>query len=245
MKIHQCIALEKGAKSRFEKPFTASHHRLIKDDLLTGLSRNYTPHDENGDQLPPETKRVQVRVADEIETFVSELGEYLDIAATKLASNCVARADVVVDGEVLIEQAPVETLLLLERQLTNLHTYVAKLPVLDPSEEWSLNAAQRCFSTAPKNQIRTKKVPRSHTLAEATKEHPAQVQAFMEDVPVGTWEVIKFSGAITAQDQRLALRRVERLQDAVKAAREEANSTEAVQAQIGRAVTDYLFADLI
>ena len=89
---------------------------------------------------------------------------------------------------------------------------------------------------------RTKKVPRNHVKAEATEKHPAQVEVYYEDIPVGYWTTVKFSGALPAKRVSTLLERVEKLQQAVKFAREEANNAEAVDKHVGDRVFGYLFA---
>jgi hypothetical protein len=90
--------------------------------------------------------------------------------------------------------------------------------------------------------VRTKKVPRNHVKAEATEKHPAQVEVYHEDVVVGYWRTVKFSGALPAQRVNELLERVEKLQAAVKFAREDANGTEVTDQKPGKKVFDYLFA---
>ncbi len=58
---------------------------------------------------------------------------------------------------------------------------------------------------------------------------------------VGTWTTIKFSGAIPASERNQLLERVRKLSDAVKAAREEANSIEAEKKKTGGTILDYIF----
>jgi tetrahydromethanopterin S-methyltransferase subunit G len=53
---------------------------------------------------------------------------------------------------------------------------------------------------------------------------------------------VKFSGALPAKRVNELLERVEKLQQAVKFAREEANNQEADEQKIGRSVLNYLFA---
>ena len=60
-KLNQIIAVEKGVKSRSFQELTEAHHAVQKAALLTGLSRSYQPKDEEGEQLPPESTKVQVR----------------------------------------------------------------------------------------------------------------------------------------------------------------------------------------
>jgi hypothetical protein len=132
-------------------------------------------------------------------------------------------------------------LLFLEKQLTDLHTFVKKLPVLDASESWLRDDSTDSWRTEPVRTIRTKKVPRNHVKAEATEKHPAQVEVYYEDIAVGYWTTVKFSGALPAKRVNEILDRVLALQTAVKFAREEANNMEAADQRIGGAVFDYLF----
>jgi len=132
-------------------------------------------------------------------------------------------------------------LLFLEKQLTDLHTFVHKLPVLDPSESWRFDPSQDCWASDTAETSKTKKVPRNHVKAEATEKHPAQVEVYHEDVVVGYWKTVKFSGALPAARVRELLERVERLQKAVKMAREEANGVAVESVKSGDKVFGYLF----
>src|SRR5690606_717028 len=156
-------------------------------------------------------------------------------------ANTQARADVVVDGEVLLEQVPATYLLFLEKQLAELAVFVKRIPILDPAEEWHRDEAAGLFKTPPTTAIRTKKVQRPIVLYQATKEHPAQTQLISEDVVVGTWLTIKHSGALPAARKQTLLERIERLIDAVKFARERANGVPAPRREVGERLFEYLF----
>ena len=60
-KLNQIIAVEKGVKSKSLQDITAAHHKVQKPALLAGISRTYQPKDEEGEQLPPESARVQIK----------------------------------------------------------------------------------------------------------------------------------------------------------------------------------------
>ena len=79
--------------------------------------------------------------------------------------------------------------------------------------------------------------------AVATEHHPAQVEVYYEDVVVGYWRTVKFSGALPAQRINTLLKRIESLQEAVKFAREEANSIDVDEQKVGKKVFSYLFAE--
>ena len=240
-KLNQIIAVEKGIKSKSFQELTEAHHGVQKPALLSGISRAYQPKDEDGEQLPPESTKVQIRTEEILREVAATLTRLFDVTATKDATNCVAKANVVVDGTTLLADVPVTYLLFLEKQLTDLHTFIKKLPVLDAAEAWTFNDSADCWSTEPVRTIRTKKVPRNHVKAEATEKHPAQVEVYYEDIPVGYWTTVKFSGALPAKRVSELLDRVEKLQNAVKFAREEANNTEALDRHVGETVFGYLF----
>ncbi len=240
-RLNQIVAIEKGVKTRAQKELTDAHQDLQKNALLSGISRTYKPLDDAGERFPAESTRVQKR-ADEVIKHVREiLVDLFDVTAQRDTTNCVAKADVVVDGKTLAKDVPATYLLWLEKQLVDLKTFVEKLPTLDPSEEWAANDAQACYATPPTQTHKTKKIPRNHVKAEATEKHPAQVEVFMEDVVVGYWTTVKFSGALPARQVNEMLERVEKLQRAVKFAREEANTHEALPVRFGDALLGYLF----
>ncbi|GAB5493638.1 MAG: hypothetical protein Phog2KO_38530 [Phototrophicaceae bacterium] len=242
-KLNQIIAIEKSVKSQSLRELTDAHKTLQKESLLAGIARTYRPKDDEGEQYPPESTRVQVRVGDLINQTVAVLTKLFDVTATKDWANGNAKADVVVGGTVLLKDVPVTYLLFLEKQLTDLHTFISKLPTLDPSEVWSYDEATDAWATDPVSTNKTKRIPRNHLKAEATKEHPAQVEVYYEDITVGNWQTIKYSGAMPASRVAVLKERVRTLQEAVKFAREEANSTEVDEQNIGETVFNYIFAE--
>jgi hypothetical protein len=239
-KLNQIIAVEKGVKGKSLQAMAEAHRSVQKQALLSGISRTYQPKDEEGEQLPPESTRVQVKAEDVLQEVSTTLTRLFDITATKDWANCSAVADVVVDGEVLIREVPIPYLLFLEKQLAELHSFIRQLPILDAAESWTLDASSDCWKTEAVRTIRTKKVPRNHVKAEATDKHPAQVEVYYEDIPVGYWTTVKFSGALPAKRVNSLLDRVDRLQQAVKFAREEANGTEITDRRIADAIFGYL-----
>lgn len=242
VKLNQIIAIEKGTKSRSHSELTEAHHALQKPALLQGIARKYSPKDEEGDKLPSEETRVQVTVEEMLDKTTEILSKKFDVTATKDWGNTKAVGDVVVDGVTLLAQVPVTYLLFLEKELVDIHTFVKKLPVLDPSEHWEFSNATNNFVTPASETVKTKKVMRNHVKAPATDKHPAQVDVFSEDVLVGTWSTVKASGALPQARATELLRRVEKLQNAVKFAREAANNTDVSQQHVGNKVFGFLFA---
>ncbi len=240
-RLNQVLAVEKGTKTRVYNEITQIDKGLQKTELLSGIARSYTPKEDGGQQLPPESKNVQVTVPNAVELLRSGIAEWFDITATKDWANQDAKADIVVDGTTLLADVPPTFLLFLEKQLTDLRTLIGRLPVLDPADEWTWSDNSAAYTTRPSESLRTVKVPKAFVKYDATPEHPAQVDVFHEDVVVGTWSTTKFSGAIPASDRLAMLDRAERLLNAVKVAREEANNLEVEQKTIGATLLSYVF----
>src|SRR5215472_1153711 len=105
-KLNQIIAVEKGVKSQSFQELTEAHQALQKPTLLAGIARTYRPKDEEGEQLPPESTRVQLKAEAVIAQTTESLTRLFDITATKDWANCKAKADVVVDGQTLLSAVP-------------------------------------------------------------------------------------------------------------------------------------------
>lgn len=240
-KLNQIVALEKGVKARAYADVTAAHRSLTKNPLMSGISRTYQPRDDQGETLPPESTRVQTRTSDAVTSVEAALVRLFDITLIKDVANGRAIADIKVDGNVLVEKVPVTTLLFLEKQLNDLLTFVRALPVLDAAESWTYSATQDAYATAPSKTTRTKKIPKSFSKAKATDRHPEQVEMYYEDVIVGDWTTTKFSGALPQADVTAIRERVVNLIEAVKVARESANSIEVIDVAMGSKILDYVF----
>lgn len=241
-KLNQIVAIEKGVKAKATRQLTDAHRSLARKDLLVGLARRYEPLDADDlEVLPDEGTKVQVHTDQVIEGVEATLKRLWDVVATKDWANTEARADVVVDGVTLIDDAPVTFLLWLEKQLADVRTFVDGLPTLDPGIEWRWDANSGAYRAAEEKKKRTKKTLKVIELSPATDKHPAQVTTVNEDVIVGWWHETKFSGAVAEEDKRDTLERVDKLAAAVKFAREEANGHAVVDVHVAETVLDYLF----
>ncbi len=240
MKLHQFLALHKQAFSDGEGALTRAHNNASRTALLAGVSKTYQPKNEDGQQLPSEGTKLQLRVPVLLRDAIPAMVRQLDLQTTVDSGNQIATASVVVDGVTVLENMPVETLLFLEKKLNTLAEVVDKLPVLDEAEDWSDAGDGLSFKTAPSHKARTDKVPHAFVKAAATDKHPAQVETIYLDEVVGTWTTVKFSGAITATRKRELAEKISKLRAAVKVARGEANSTEVVDRKIGQSIFDFL-----
>jgi hypothetical protein len=240
-KLNQILAIEKGVKTRVYAEFTDLHNATQKPALMNGFTKTYQPRDEDGETYPPESQKVQYEHQMVFDRVAAGLTELFDITATKDWANCSARADVVIDGKVLLKDVPATYLLFLEKQLSDLTAFVQKMAELDAASDWNVDTSTGLFKTDPTATQRTKKVQRAIVLYDATEHHPAQTQLITEDVVVGSWVTTKLSGALPAPRKKALLARIEKLNHSVKFAREQANGGEVTEQKAGSAVFDYLF----
>lgn len=241
-RLNQINALVTGRKSEVEKAITELYKLIQKDGLFGGFDRTYRPNDEEqGERLPPESQKVQQKTVSLIEQARARWAELWDLTLTQDVGNQQARADVVVDGVTLLRDVPVTNLLFLEKQVNDLESFISKLPTPDPAEEWTHDPAIGLLRSKPSQSIRTKKEPTRFVKAEATKEHPAQVEILYIDTPVGVWQKVLYSGCIPVDEKNTMLDRVRKLRDAIKAAREQANLAEIERQKCGEALLAFVF----
>ncbi len=241
-KLSQILAIEKQIKTSAGEQLTATYHALQKEPMLQGITRVYKPLSEDGEKFPAEKQEVQLRVTAALDDVVKALAPLYDVVAQRDRANCQAAADVEIDGVTILKGIPAVTLLYLEKQLVDLHTVIAKLPELPQTESWKLDENADCYITEPVETAKSKKIAKPFVKAEATKEHPAQVEVVHEDVLQGYWTTIKFSGALPRDRKRVLRERVEALLGAVKFAREAANQVDAPKVSIAKEVFGFLMA---
>lgn len=240
-KLNQIIAVVNGEKQRAQKALTEAHRKVQKDVLISGISRSYRPKDEEGEKLPSESKLVNYTVKDSLTDLERCLTRLWDLVLTQDHANTQTLGKIIVDGVIVVGGVPVTHLLFIEKQLVDIKTFIEKLPTLATDEVWKFSDEANAYSTDVHKTLRTKKVLKNHVKARATKEHPEQVDVYTEDVAVGEWDTVKFSGAIPEREKQQLLERVHKLQDAVKQAREDANAFEITNRVIGKQMFDYLF----
>jgi hypothetical protein len=247
-KLNQIIAIEKGIKTKNYAAVTELHKLSGKKELFNGHARRYSPLGEDptspaGETLPDEDKKVQESCKANLKKAADLLGEMFNLSAAREYGNCSAKADIVVDEKVILKDVPVSYLLYLEKQLVDLHTFIKSLPTLDAGENWRYDSAQDRWASDSSQSARTKKLTRPFVLYEATDKHPAQVKEVSEDIRVGTWTTTKYSSALETRAQNELIGRVEKLQVAVKFAREQANELAVEKKDVAKAIFSYVLGE--
>ncbi|MBI4822052.1 MAG: hypothetical protein HY791_37690 [Deltaproteobacteria bacterium] len=245
-KLNQILASEKELRTNGYKRASEIYKLFQKPDHFNGFAKAYRKKDETdekSEEFPPERKVIQHDAAELLEEVRQYMVKLFDFEATKDLANCSAKADVIVDGNLLIKDAPATLLLFLEKQLRDLRAEIDKIPVLDPAEAWSFDPEARTYKTPITTTHKTKKEPRVVVKFEPTEHQPGQAEVFHEDRVVGYWDTVKMSTALSATRRKLLLERVDKLAEAVKHAREEANEQVAPGLEVGQGLLDFVFRD--
>lgn len=244
LKQNQIIAITNGKKSQVEKKITELYQELSKSDLFSGMERTYRSIDDEGIQKPSEKKVLQKNVNHSIKLFSEQMETLINTVATMDVGNTHAKADITVDGVTIMDKVPAPHIIFLEKQVEKMITFVMHLPTLSPTEEWRWNENTNCYTSEPRETTSTQKIMKARILYEATKEHPAQVESFTIDEIAGYWTTVLTSGEISEGDKSNILKRLRKLQDAIKIARETANNTEVKEIKYGTSVMSYVFPEV-
>lgn len=246
-KLHEILAVEGGldatqrkiveeARETFGKRadhFIASHRALEMFDV-NAAGQNAEDH-----------KAMVTTVADKLDYVASTVTRYLDVLLQKEATNQHAQADIELDGTILAAKVPVGMLLGLESRLGVMRDMYLAIPTLAPGRHWQTDPATGrgvYLDSHPDVKMKTQKTAQHKILVDATKEHPAQVEKWFEDVPVGKITATTWSGMLSPAEKSDILERLDRLMRAVKRARMRANNVDVVPGKIGRRLFDYIHA---
>lgn len=248
--LSQIIGHAQDGKKKVMAMMTATYHKLQKQSSYTGLQRTYRPYNDEGEKLPPETKVVQTTVVKELLEVVGvdcmgPLATYIDECLTLNTGNAVVKVDLIVDGKVMISQVPPTFLMELKKLLVGVHTMVADLPTQDPGTTWNWNANAGVYQSDSTFTVRTKKTKQVLLKAAATDKHPAQAEVYEDDIPVGDWLKVDYTGAIPLPTRNALVARVEAVQKAVDDALSECNAQKVDSCAGGGSLVEYLFQDVL
>lgn len=245
--MHQIVAIHKDVASRTGSKFAEINRAVQVKDLMVGQTRTHQPLDDSVPPLPDESSKVQVTVPILTAQLSDALTRLFDVTATRDYGNTRARADVKLpDGTVLIQDAPVDFLIFVEKELAEMTEFAKRIPVQSPSETWHAEG-DGTYTSEPRSTRQMAKMP--HPLIkweppDSSYRQDAQTEVYHTDDHVGNWRTVKHTGAIPPGAHAELLNRLTVLNHAVKFAREEANSITVDNQTFGRGIVDYVFGPL-
>ena len=245
-KMHELLAVESDRKGQF-KTILEESKKVFKGDhnLFLGFHRKLTTFDEQDDdsKYPVEQKELGSTVPKRLDYTAKYIVKFLDVQLQKEATNQSACSDLIVNDEVIAENVPATFLLSLEKNLKEIRDMYSVIPTLPPNVAWDKAeelGADVYRMKEPEEKLRTEKKFMSQILYEATKEHPAQIEKWEEQIPTGKYIKNVWSGMITSAEKSRLLGNIDKLISAAKKARQRANNTEVVKQNIGQKLVEFI-----
>lgn len=246
-KLHEVLAVE-GDKEGIAKKIISETDNVFKSkhNLFLGSTKTLKMDKagmESTEEAAKEITEIVTTVNERLDYTQEAVAAWLDVVLTKEATNQEARADLVVGSVVIAENVPATFLLGLETKLKSIRNMYNNVPTLAPGVVWEKDevAGHGIYRTAnPEVRAKTAKVPQFKVLYEATKEHPAQIERWNEEVTVGRFTQTVQSAMMPAARKAEILGRLDKLIQATKQARMRANNVEIVDSSIGGAIFDYI-----
>lgn len=237
-KLHELLSIEPDLRTEAQKISGEVRETLADPKRVHGMIRTFRPIVDDEDPLPDERVEMLTTVKNELSRFDEAMGKFIDSAVSKEVTNTVASATLQL-GESEFK-LPATALLNLENRLAEIRKVYAAVPTLDPAEVWNYDEDLEVYVADTRMAYKTRKVPKTHVSYEATKEHPAQVEVYHEDIRVGEREQIMHSGALTLARKRVLLGRIDDMLKEVKQARQRANDIEVKEVEIADLIFDVI-----
>lgn len=246
-KLHEILAVESDLKGQYEKIFAESKVTFEKKpDHFLGFHKSLKMFDsqrENEEPAAEQHKELVTTVDEKLKHTWKYIVKYFDVLFQKEATNQTAIADLVVEGIVIAEKIPATFLLGMEDRVKRIREVYETIPTLQPGVAWEEDKTQRpgVFKAAHSEKAnKTEQIIQHKVLVAATDHHPAQIEKWSEQVPVGAYTNDRWSGMISPARKAEMLEKIDVLLGAIKKARQRANQAEVVKGNIAQKFYDFI-----
>lgn len=246
-KLHEVIAVENELQAISQKMIDECKNTFNKKvSHFLEHNKNTVMFDESRqDENLTEFTAMVSDVDTRLKYTEKHVIKYFDLIARKEATNQNAKADIVIDDVILINDIPATLLLGLESRLKKVREIYEAIPTLQPGVDWKHDNKRGkgiYVTSKPVENMKTEKQVTHKVLYEATKEHPAQIEKWNTDIAIGRITTTVWSGMLSPADKSVLLERTDTLIRAVKKARQRANTEKVVNLNIGKVLFDYIHA---
>lgn len=241
--LHQLLAVESDLKGKSAAIVSEARNTFDrKGEIFKGMERTFEVASDQDEQVPPEFSPLASTVDAKLRYVFKHVNRYMDAVVQKEATNQIAKADVIVQGNKILENMPAAGLLALEHRLRELIDLIKRAPTLDLKEEWEFDPdrGEGVRVSRPRQTNRIVEEPKVIPLTEATEHHPATAQLVGAKRVGGVYTQTLLSGEPTPAEKSEMLERTEMLLSAVKKARSRANRAEVVKMKAGKVLTDFI-----
>ena len=238
-KLHEVLATEPDLEVVAKKMIAEGTKTFERSQMFIGFEKVWEMFDENeqGQAPPPEHQEMATTVEEKLQYVCERIGEYYDSVLTKEVANQTARADLVVEGGLLLADAPATFLLGLENKLKSLRGLYEKLPTLTLGMEWKpapeigegvwrLAHDEVRFKSAKTFKHKVLVPAQFPKEGEGGTSLPAQIERWEETVNVGQSVKKAWAGMISSAKKAAILKRLDEVIRATKKARQRANDIE-------------------
>jgi len=246
-KLHEVLAVESDLAATAEKivketitTFTKRGDHFLGSHKRLSMFDDSRQQEEAGAEV---TKEIVDTVPKKLRYAVKSLAKYWNAVAQKERTNQDARADVIIDGNVLIADMPATFLLGMETRLKKLRAILESSPTHAPGVNWVADAdkGKDIFrSETPQATKREEKDFEFRILVDPTPEHPAQIEKWTTNKAVGTYLTTLWTSTISPAHKSDLLGRCDKLIRAIKKARMRANGTEVVKVSPASKMINYV-----
>lgn len=176
------------------------------------------------------TIKLEGTVPDSLNYLAMILGGYWDVMFQKEATNQLAKADIVVDGVVVLKDMPVTFLLCMENRLKDLRPVFENIPTLAPGVAWTLDPSygKHVYRAPITIDVKTREEVTYPHIFEPTDKQPGQYVTAKAQTNIGKYSTNEWSGLISSAEKARLLENFDKIIGAVKQARQRANNIDAV-----------------
>lgn len=252
-KLHALLAVEKTKASALGRLLDDTRVKFSKPDYFKGHIKTLKMLEDNPanqalEESSREHKALPTTVDETLDYMLKYWADHEDVLFQKNKTNQLAKADLMLRGNILVKDVPVDELLGLESRLESLRGLMHTMPTLDAAGTWVIDSSlgRRGVHSAKDDNIviKTEKKMTAVVLYEATDHHPAQIEKIQQDVPVGKFIWRSYSGAATSLQKAEVLSLLDDLISEAKQARMRANNTDIVTEKIGATITNLIMEAL-
>jgi hypothetical protein len=251
-KLHELLAALGDAEARSTLVQKEANDTFTKKaSLFIGADKTLKMFDEKDAHLEAanaQHKELTTTVSAKLDYIKKDIARWWDAFLQKESTNQNAKADLVVAGEVIASDLPAAFFLGMEKELKALRKVYEAIPTLQPGIRWerdeNLSAQDNSKGVyrnmTPSKNLKTKQTMAHKVLVPATDHHPAQIEKWSEQVPIGEFTEEVYSGMITPAEKSQMLQRLSALIIAMKKARMRANNTEVTKSAIGKKLFKFI-----
>jgi len=251
-KLHEILAVDKELEDTARKIVTEAMVTFSKkSDLFLGHLKRlemFSEDRKSEESAAAEQKTLTTTVGEKLDYVAESLIRHLDVVVQKEQTNQEASDDVVLrDGRVILRNLPATFLLSLENKLAWLRKMYETIPTLQPGIAWEQDPQERSgvFKARTEDvRIKGEKTVQSKILVPSTDRHPAQIEKWFEDKPIGQFVTTRWSGMVSPASKSAYLDRIDELIQAVKKARMRANAQEVEKREVGGVIMTYINGDM-